>query len=194
MKLELSEEKNLSQMNEQALITLEEELVAVVNEKETLQAEWDQRENELESIIQEIEHSKDKPIPPEVEELLVNALPNSNDPLHEQLDQSIQSVRRFGSLLVNMRVEKERIEKELHECVSQIHKTGGDLLIREREISELKLRIPEHYLDETQTTPERLVEYDNQLKLAQNTIQSLQNHITRNEETIGRFFNSNIIY
>ena len=182
---QLCEEKRLSKMNEQSIIILEEELALVVKEKETIQIESEQQESELENIMEDIEKSKQRHFLPELE-LLFDALPDPTAPLNEQLDHSVHSLGKFGSLLVNLKEEKERFEKELHESLSHSHKVEDDLLIKEREVTELKLRIPEYYLGSTQVEPERLFEFDNQLKLAQNTIHSMQIHLTQREGTIGK--------
>ena len=187
VEFQLSEEKKLSQQNEQSLIVLEEELAAVAKEKETIQAEWEHRESKLENRIEENENYKEGLLLPGVEELLVDALPDPTAPLNEQLDHSCLSLRKFGSLLISLKLEKERVEKELNVSLSHAFKMEDELLIKERENTELQLRIPDFYLGETQAEPEKLFEYDRQLKLAQNTIQSMQNLLSQREATIGKF-------
>ncbi|PVD27873.1 hypothetical protein C0Q70_10448 [Pomacea canaliculata] len=187
--------------HEVTIADLEADNVHLIKEFEERQLRWEQREGELERNINNLEkHTAEITSAAARFEQAIGGLPDAKLPVANQLEEAIFTIRNNVKVILDTQAENKALKQKVQEMEKLLKDSEKTLIEREKLISELRLRMPATTDRDTiieratakvseamSRTAEPEYETHQSLKIAQSTINSLQQRIQQKEETILKY-------
>nr|AKN21708.1 NPHP6 [Schmidtea mediterranea] len=136
---------------ESQLAQVDEDIARITRDHDDKQLLWEQRENELERTIVNLENIQGEVIiaansfqqaTGTQKEQYLGTLPDPSAPLPNQLDQAMATIKKHIRVIFDKENENKALRKHGKEHENKIRELEGTLLKRERYINELRLRLP----------------------------------------------------
>lgn len=191
--------ENMVTTHEQTVTSLEQENVHINRQAEERQLLWEQREAELERMIDNLERQQREIADAAVKfEEVTGSLPDPSLPVASQLEHAIRTIKTHVKTILDTRAEIKTLHKKLSETEKTLSETEGNLLSRDRVINELRMRLPassdrDEVIKDTMSEGVRFkqieesCEHKQALRVAQTQIEGLQNRIQQKEETLQKY-------
>ena len=155
---------------------------------------WDQREVELERVLSKMEKQQSEFAEAALRfEQATGSVPDPNLPIANQLEEAIQKIKEHVKIIVGSRQENKNLKKEVAELKNTVEQLETKNTQSSKTINELRLRLPVNERVAISAQVESLLskpqdyELKKALKVAQSTISSLQQMITKKEESILKY-------
>ena len=155
---------------------------------------WDQREVELERVLSKMEKQQSEFAEAALRfEQATGSVPDPNLPIANQLEEAIQKIKVHVKIIVGSRQENKNLKKEVAELKNTVEQLETKNTQSSKTINELRLRLPVNERVAITAQVESLLskpqdyELKKALKVAQSTISSLQQMITKKEESILKY-------
>ena len=155
---------------------------------------WDQREVELERVLSKMEKQQSEFAEAALRfEQATGSVPDPNLPIANQLEEAIQKIKEHVKIIVGSRQENKNLKKEVAELKNTVEQLETKNTQSSKTINELRLRLPVNERVAITAQVESLLskpqdyELKKALKVAQSTISSLQQMITKKEESILKY-------
>ncbi|XP_071477104.1 centrosomal protein of 290 kDa-like [Diadema antillarum] len=191
--------ENMVTTHEQTVTSLEQENVHISRQAEERQLLWEQREAELERMIDNLERQQREMADAAVKfEEATGSLPDPSLPVASQLEHSIRTIKMHVKTILDTRAEIKALHKKLSETEKTLSETESNLLSRDRVINELRMRLPassdrDEVIKDAMSEGVRFKEIEEScehkqaLKVAQTQIEGLQNRIQQKEEALHKY-------
>ncbi|XP_063969717.1 centrosomal protein of 290 kDa-like [Lytechinus pictus] len=191
--------ENMVTTHEQTVTSLEQENVHINRQAEERQLLWEQREAELERMIDNLEKQQREIADAAVKfEEVTGSLPDPSLPVANQLEYSIRTIKTHVKTILDSRAEIKALQKKLLEKEKSLTETESNLLARDRVINELRMRLPassdrDEVIKDAMSEGVRFkeihetCEHKQALKVAQTQIEGLQNRIQQKEEALQKY-------
>ncbi|KAI8621520.1 hypothetical protein BC830DRAFT_180184 [Chytriomyces sp. MP71] len=192
----LSAEANL-QEHMGRVTALEDQLVAAQLDMDNRQLEWEKRQEDMESIIQQLESEREQIFHAASLADLKHALPDRSLPISHQLEAALRMLVERSRLLTAQEIKISNLERKIEKFKEKI-KIGDDKVAeKEAHITELRIDVARNDLREG----EGFTEYDTRtralvrkregeaMKNAQEVINSLQRQLIKKDELVERYRN-----
>ena len=155
---------------------------------------WDQREVELERVLSKMEKQQSEFAEAALRfEQATGSVPDPNLPIANQLEEAIQKIKVHVKIIVGSRQENKNLKKEVAELKNTVEQLETKNTQSSKTINELRLRLPVNERVAISAQVESLLskpqdyELKKALKVAQSTISSLQQMISKKEESILKY-------
>lgn len=155
---------------------------------------WDQREVELERVLSKMEKQQSEFAEAALRfEQATGSVPDPNLPIANQLEEAIQKIKVHVKIIVGSRQENKNLKKEVAELKNTFEQLETKNTQSSKTINELRLRLPVNERVAISAQVESLLskpqdyELKKALKVAQSTISSLQQMISKKEESILKY-------
>lgn len=155
---------------------------------------WDQREVELERVLSKMEKQQSEFAEAALRfEQATGSVPDPNLPIANQLEEAIQKIKVHVKIIVGSRQENKNLKKEVAELKNTFEQLETKNTQSSKTINELRLRLPVNERVAITAQVESLLskpqdyELKKALKVAQSTISSLQQMISKKEESILKY-------
>ena len=155
---------------------------------------WDQREVELERVLSKMEKQQSEFAEAALRfEQATGSVPDPNLPIANQLEEAIQKIKVHVKIIVGSRQENKNLKKEVAELKDTFEQLETKNTQSSKTINELRLRLPVNERVAISAQVESLLskpqdyELKKALKVAQSTISSLQQMISKKEESILKY-------
>lgn len=197
--------KFLEEMNrkhEITIITLEEDNLRLENDFDKKLLIWEHRENDLERQIEHLrkQHQMIENLALNFEEISGN-MPDQSLSVANQLDQAMNIIRSHIKLLAEAKIQTDLSKKQMDETNSKLRKLENEVNIRDKIITELRLRLPatedrDSIINKkmnnlnsssSNSTKVEMTMDSPPVKAAQATIESLQNRLQQKETSIQKY-------
>eukprot|EP00057_Strongylocentrotus_purpuratus_P025576 XP_011680050.1 PREDICTED: centrosomal protein of 290 kDa [Strongylocentrotus purpuratus] len=190
---------NMVTTHEQTVMSLEQENVHINRQAEERQLLWEQREAELERMIDNLERQQREIADAAVKfEEVTGSLPDPSLPVANQLEYSIRTIKTHVKTILDSRAEIKTLHKKLLEKEKSLAETERNLLARDRVINELRMRLPassdrDEVIKDAMSEGVRFkemhetCEHKQALRVAQTQIEGLQNRIQQKEEALQKY-------
>ncbi|XP_061576894.1 centrosomal protein of 290 kDa isoform X7 [Cololabis saira] len=192
-KEEISYLKRLVEEQDQAVRSLEEDIVQLNTLQEERQLAWDQREVELERQLDRYEkHQKEVLNNAEKLEDGAGLLPDPALPLSHQLESALARIRDHARSAADTQATCRTLDERLKEKEAALRKAEQHIVSRDRVINELRLRLPaaadrERLLADLSELEDGRPDSRPALGLAHQTIQDLQARLDKKEEVLKKY-------
>lgn len=193
--------EEINRKHEIQIIRLEEDSLRLENDYDQKLLIWEHREADLERSLEHLRKQQQM-----IENLAINFeeisgnMPDQNLPISNQLDQALSIIRSHVKLLAEAKIQTDLNRKQMEESSSKLRKLENEINIRDKVITELRLRLPatserdaviKKTFDATSTTRresrDELSIDTTAVRVAQSSIESLQNRIKQKEQTILKY-------
>ncbi|CAB4024196.1 centrosomal of 290 kDa-like, partial [Paramuricea clavata] len=186
--------ESLNKNQEHSLVRLEEENVRMAKQHEERQLLWDQREVELERSLAKLEQQQADMAQAALRfEEATGSVPDPNLPIANQLEEAIRRIKDHVKIIIGCRHENKNLKTQVTELKHALEEHATKNTQNAKIINELRLRLPVSERLAVTEHVERLVtrpqdyEAKKALQVAQSTISSLQQMITKKEESILKY-------
>uniref|UniRef100_A0A672JEW2 Centrosomal protein 290 n=1 Tax=Salarias fasciatus TaxID=181472 RepID=A0A672JEW2_SALFA len=187
--------KSLVEELERTVRALEEDIVQQNTLQEERQLVWDQREVELERQLDHYEKQQDEILSgsDKLDEG-AGSLPDPTLPLAQQLDLALGKVREHARTVLETQATCRSLDKKLKEKEAALRAAEQSVLSRDKELSELRLRLPaaasrERLLTDLSRQEEGQLGSQRTLKVAHQTIRDLQDQLDKKEDVLKKYRN-----
>lgn len=155
---------------------------------------WDQREVELERSLAKLEQQQADMVQAALRfEEATGSVPDPNLPIANQLEEAIRRIKDHVKIIIGCRHENKNLKTQVTELKRVLEESETKNMQNAKIISELRLRLPVSERQSVTEQVESLVirpqDYGAKkaLQIAQSTISSLQQMITKKEESILKY-------
>uniref|UniRef100_A0A672JBW5 Centrosomal protein 290 n=1 Tax=Salarias fasciatus TaxID=181472 RepID=A0A672JBW5_SALFA len=184
--------KSLVEELERTVRALEEDIVQQNTLQEERQLVWDQREVELERQLDHYEKQQDEIL--SGSDKVTGSLPDPTLPLAQQLDLALGKVREHARTVLETQATCRSLDKKLKEKEAALRAAEQSVLSRDKELSELRLRLPaaasrERLLTDLSRQEEGQLGSQRTLKVAHQTIRDLQDQLDKKEDVLKKYRN-----
>ncbi|XP_033101363.1 centrosomal protein of 290 kDa-like isoform X2 [Anneissia japonica] len=196
---QLKYNEGLTSNHERTVAGLEEDIVQIQRESEEKQLLWEQREVELERIIDSLEKQQKAMANAALRfEEATGSMPDPSLPVANQLEHAMRTIKQHVKTILDTRAENTQLQKNLNSIEKQLARTEENLLARDKVINELRLRLPasaeRDEIIKNQMAEgvryqhiEEACQHKQALKVAQAQIESLQARIQQKEDAIQKY-------
>ncbi|KAJ3239734.1 hypothetical protein HDU81_005450 [Chytriomyces hyalinus] len=205
-------EEHMSRVN-----ALEDQLVSAQIEADNRQLEWEKRQEDMETIVQQLETEREQIFHAaslaDVSEMrgfvfvfgsvmsdppgqqLKHSLPDRSLPVSHQLEAALRMLVERSRLLTAQEIKISGLEKRIAKLKEKLTHAGNKMAEKDSHITELRINVARNDLREG----EGFTEYDNKtrmlvrkregeaMKNAQEVINSLQRQLSKKEELVERY-------
>ncbi|XP_066265930.1 centrosomal protein of 290 kDa-like [Branchiostoma lanceolatum] len=184
--------ENLVAQHERSISLLEEESVMTARRHEDRQIQWEQRETELERLVDRMERQQNMVLDAAVKfEEATGSMPDPTLPVANQLEHAIHIIKQHIRTILETKQEADRQKQKASELEDQLKQAEANMISRDKVINELRLRLPasearDRIISEAGTREEDY-ETKQAFKAAQQTITSLQARLAQKEESIQKY-------
>lgn len=130
----------------------------------------------------------------------MEALPNPDLPLAQQLEKALQSMQSHSNVVDNLKQELGTAKKQIEDLLKKLRETEASVIAKERIINDLRLQVPSSVnqamatvsvTGESGLVQNLAVDYESKqaLHIAQATVTSLRDRLSQKEETLQRYEN-----
>ena len=192
----------MNRKHEITIITLEEDNLRLENDFDQKLLIWEHRENDLERQIEHLrkQHQMIENLALNFEEISGN-MPDQSLSVANQLDQAMNIIRSHIKLLAEAKLQTDLSKKQMDETNSKLRKLENEVNIRDKIITELRLRLPatedrDSIINKkmnnlnsssSNSTKVEMTMDSPPVKAAQATIESLQNRLQQKETSIQKY-------
>ncbi|XP_072045515.1 centrosomal protein of 290 kDa-like [Amphiura filiformis] len=185
--------------HERSISNLEQDNVRIARESEERQLLWEQREVELERIIDSLERQQREMADAALRfEEATGSLPDPSMPVASQLEHAIRTIKQHIKTILDNRAEQKTLQKKLDDTEAALKQVEDNLLQRDKVINELRLRLPasserDEIIKDTMAQGvrfkaiEETCEHRQALKVAQTQIEGLQTRIQQKEDALQKY-------
>ncbi|KAM5253773.1 centrosomal protein of 290 kDa isoform 4-T7 [Hipposideros larvatus] len=183
---------NIISEYEHTISSLEEEIVQQNKFHEERQMAWDQREVELERQLDMFDRQQNEILQAAQKfEEVTGSMPDPTLPLPNQLEIALRKIKENARIILETRATCKSLEEKLKEKESAAWLAEQNILSRDKIISELRLRLPATVEREKLIADLGRKEVEPQshhtLKIAQQTIASMQARLNQKEEVLKKY-------
>ncbi|XP_071943126.1 centrosomal protein of 290 kDa-like [Antedon mediterranea] len=199
LKEQLKYNEGLNTTHERTVANLEEDIVRIQREAEEKQLLWEQREVELERIIDSLEKQQKAMANAALRfEEATGSMPDPTLPVANQLEHALRTIKQHVKTILDTRAENKGLQKNLNSIEKQLARTEDNLLARDKVINELRLRLPAS-AERDEIIKDQMAEgvryqhideacqHKQALKVAQAQMESLQARIQQKEDAIQKY-------
>ncbi|KAM7435378.1 hypothetical protein ABFA07_014699 [Porites harrisoni] len=187
--------ENIVKVHERTISDLEDENVHLSKEHEERQLIWEQREVELERMIDKLEKQQEQLADAAAKfEEATGSIPDPNLPVANQLELAIRKIKEHIRIIVGTREENKQLKKKYSELDQAFKQSEERLTQKDKLINELRLRLPLSDREEITSEAKKaagLTEEDYEskraLNVAQATVSSLQQMLAHKEESLAKY-------
>ncbi|XP_048578634.1 centrosomal protein of 290 kDa isoform X2 [Nematostella vectensis] len=188
--------ENLNKQHERTISDYEDDIVQMTKHHEERQLLWEQREVELERMIDRFEKQQSEVMNAAQKfEEATGSLPDPSLPVANQLELAVRKIREHIRVIISTREENNRLRKKVEEAEQALKQSEERLTQKDKVINELRLRLPISERDEVTATAQKAARQDKgdeyqakqALKVAQTTVSSLQQMLARKEESLSKY-------
>jgi len=192
---ELKYLENVVKVHERSISDLEDENVQMAKEHEDRQLIWEQREVELERMIDKLEKQQRELAEAATKfEEATGSIPDPNLPVANQLEMAISKIKEHIRTIIRTREENKQLKKKHNELDLAFKQSEERLTQKDKLINELRLRLPLSERDEITSEAKKAAglteenyETKRALKVAQATVSSLQQMLAHKEESLNKY-------
>ncbi|XP_071791224.1 centrosomal protein of 290 kDa-like [Asterias amurensis] len=189
----------LSAKHEKTITYLEQDNVRITRESEERQLLWEQREVELERMIDSLERQQKEMANAALRfEEATGSLPDPSLPISSQLEHAIRSIKNHIKTILDVRAENKTLQKKLSDTSILLKEAEDNLLQRDKIINELRLRLPasserDEIIKDGMAQGvrfkalEETCEHKQALRVAQTQIEGLQTRLQKKEEALQKY-------
>ncbi|CAN9498923.1 unnamed protein product [Ophioblennius macclurei] len=189
--------KSLVEELERNVQTLEEEIVQQNTLQEERQLVWDQREVELERQLDQYEKQQDE-ILSGTDKFAEGAgsVPDPTLPLAQQLDVALGKTKEHVRTILETQATCKSLDKKLKEKEAALSKAEQNIVSRDKQISELRLRLPtaaavaasrEHIMADISAQGDCQLDNQRTVKVAHQIIKDLQDQLDKKEDVLKKY-------
>ncbi|KAJ3236898.1 hypothetical protein HDU78_004338 [Chytriomyces hyalinus] len=184
-------EEHMSRVN-----ALEDQLVSAQIEADNRQLEWEKRQEDMETIVQQLETEREQIFhAASLADQLKHSLPDRSLPVSHQLEAALRMLVERSRLLTAQEIKISGLEKRIAKLKEKLTHAGNKMAEKDSHITELRINVARNDLREG----EGFTEYDNKtrmlvrkregeaMKNAQEVINSLQRQLSKKEELVERY-------
>lgn len=182
--------------HETDVLLLEEDKIRQRRDFETRELEWEQREVELERVIVKLERQQAEIAgAASLFEEAIGSLPDGSWPIAQQLDHAVMTIKRNVKLILDNKAQTEHFKTRVEELEKELRQKEGDVLSRDRVITELRLRLPStadrdavfaKITNQSAKQPQEDYEGSQAVRVAHSTVASLQARLAQKEDALAR--------
>ncbi|NXC24120.1 CE290 protein, partial [Campylorhamphus procurvoides] len=183
--------RNIISEYECTINNLEEEIVQQNKFHEERQMAWDQRELELQRQLDLYDHQQNEILSTALKvQEATGSVPDPSLPIAQQLELALRKIQEHIRTILETRATCRSLEEKLKEKETALWKAEQNVLSRDKVINELRFRLPassgEKIMAELGKAEED-PEHHHAIKIAHQTIASMQARLNQKEEVLKRY-------